>query len=87
DKIKAAFVHGSVAKGTDTAHSDIDVMVIGDDLNYSDLYTALQHAEDRVLRKINPTFLSTDEWRRRASRKGSFIQKIGARPMMFVLGS
>src|SRR5260370_6272234 len=40
DAIKSAFIYGSVAKGTDTAHSDIDLMVIGDDLNYSDLYTA-----------------------------------------------
>ena len=87
DKIKAAFVYGSVAKGTDTAQSDIDVMVIGDGLNYSDLYTAFQHAEDRLLRKINPAFLSTDEWRRRALQDGSFIQKLGAHPMMFLLGS
>src|ERR1700710_1277790 len=35
DKIKAAFVYGSVAKGMDTAHSDIDLMAIGDALNYS----------------------------------------------------
>jgi hypothetical protein len=33
--IKAAFVYGSVAKGTDTARSDIDLMVIGDELNGS----------------------------------------------------
>src|SRR5882724_10613861 len=39
-KIKAAFVYGSVAKGTDTARSDIDLMVIGDELNYSELYDA-----------------------------------------------
>src|SRR5438067_1195402 len=37
DKIKIAFVYGSVAKGTDTARSDIDLMVIGDDLSYTDL--------------------------------------------------
>src|SRR5271170_7800349 len=42
DKLDAAFVYGSVAKGTDTARSDIDFMVIGNDLDYSDLYTALQ---------------------------------------------
>jgi predicted nucleotidyltransferase len=86
-KIKAAFVYGSVAKGTDTAQSDIDVMVIGDELDYSDLYSALQHAEDRLLRKINPTFLSTNEWRRRSSQHGSFFQKLGAGPMMFIFGS
>jgi predicted nucleotidyltransferase len=87
DKIKTAFVYGSVANGTDTAQSDTDVMVIGDDLNYSDLYTAFQHAEDRLLRKINPTFLSTDEWQRLSRKDGSFVQKLGGRPMMFLFGS
>ena len=37
-KIAAAFVYGSIAKGTDTARSDIDLMVIADKLQYSDLY-------------------------------------------------
>src|SRR6266481_1905714 len=45
DKIRAAFVYGSVAKGTDTAHSDIDLMIVGDELSYSELYTELQNAE------------------------------------------
>jgi predicted nucleotidyltransferase len=40
-RIKVAFVYGSIAKQTDTAHSDIDLMVIGDDLVYSDLYAGL----------------------------------------------
>src|SRR6266567_2301448 len=45
DKIKTAFVYGSVAKGTDTARSDNAFMVIGEDLNYSELYGALQNVE------------------------------------------
>jgi predicted nucleotidyltransferase len=87
DKIETAFVYGSVAKGTDNAQSDIDLMVIGESLNYSDLYTALQDVEDRVRRKINPMFLTMDEWRRRSSRDGSFAQKLGANPKLFILGS
>jgi predicted nucleotidyltransferase len=87
DKIKTAFVYGSVAKGTDNARSDIDLMVIGDGLNYSDLYTALQDVEDRVRRKINPMFLSFDQWWRRSSKDGSFAKKLGAHPKLFILGS
>jgi hypothetical protein len=37
--IKLAFVYGSVTNGTDTASSDIDLMVIGDNLDFSELYT------------------------------------------------
>jgi predicted nucleotidyltransferase len=87
DKIEAAFVYGSVAKGTDTARSDIDLMVIGDALNYGELYAALQDAETTLGRKVNPTFLSTKDWRRKASDKGSFINKVNALPKIFVLGS
>jgi predicted nucleotidyltransferase len=84
--IKIAFVYGSVAKGTDNARSDIDLMVIGDGLNYSDLYTTLQDVEDRVRRKINPMFLSLDEWRHRSSKDGSFAKKLGAHPKLLILG-
>jgi predicted nucleotidyltransferase len=87
DKIKAAFVYGSVAKGIDTARSDIDLMVIGDKLNYSDLYAALQDVEEALGRKVSPTFLPLKDWRRRASDKGSFISKVNALPKIFVFGS
>jgi predicted nucleotidyltransferase len=87
DKIKAAFVYGSVAKGMDTARSDIDLLVIGDELSYSELYAALQNVENALARKVSPTFLSPKDWRRKASDKGSFISKVNALPKIFVLGS
>jgi predicted nucleotidyltransferase len=87
DGIKAAFVYGSVAKGTDTARSDVDLMVIGDEFSYSELYAALQDAEDVLHRKVSPTFLSFEDWRRKASGKGSFIGKVNALPKIFVFGS
>jgi predicted nucleotidyltransferase len=87
DKIKAAFVYGSVAKGTDTARSDIDLLVIGDELSYSERYAALQNVENALGRKVSPTFLSPKDWRRKASDKGSFISKVNALPKIFVFGS
>jgi predicted nucleotidyltransferase len=87
DNIKAAFIYGSVARGTDTAESDIDLMVVGDGLNYSDLYSALQDVESDVGRKVNPVFLSMKDWRRKASGKGSFVGKLGQSPKIFLIGS
>jgi predicted nucleotidyltransferase len=87
DEIKAAFVYGSVAKGTDTVRSDIDLMVIGDELNYSELYAALQNAEDVLHRTISPMFLSFEDWWRKASGKRSFIRKVNALPKIFIFGS
>ena len=85
--IKTAFVYGSVAKGADTAQSDIDLMVIGDELGYAELYTALQNAENLLRRKVSPIFLSPEDWRRKASQKGSFINKIITLPKLFIFGS
>jgi len=85
--IKSAFVYGSVAKGADTANSDIDLMVIGDDLNYSDLYTAAQNVESRLRRKVHPLFLSPEDWQRRTSDKGTVFDKISHSPKIFVIGS
>lgn len=87
DKIKAAFVYGSVAKGTDTASSDIDLMVIGDDLTYADLYAGLEKAEAILKRPVNPNFLSLKDWRRRLGQKNPFVTKISAQPKIFVFGS
>lgn len=85
--IESAFVYGSVAKGSDTATSDIDLMVIGDDLNYSDLYAAAQTAEAALRRKVNPLFVSRRDWRRKISSKGSVFDKINHSPKIFVIGS
>jgi predicted nucleotidyltransferase len=87
ETVDAAFIYGSVAKGTDTAESDIDLMVVGDDLDYSRLYSAVSNAEEALHRKVHPTFLSRADWRRKSSRRGSVIGKIGALPKIFVLGS
>lgn len=87
DKIKVAFVYGSIAKKTDTARSDIDLMLLGEDLTYSDLFTALQGAEKVLSRPINPTFLSPEEWSRRLVQKNHFILNIRNQPKIFIFGS
>ena len=43
--IRAAFVYGSVAKGQDTAASDVDLMVVSDRLTHADLFAAQGHVQ------------------------------------------
>ncbi len=86
-QITAAFVYGSIAKGTDTAASDIDLMVIADGLDYSTLFSALQGTEQALARKVNPNLMSRAEWRRKRSEPDSFAARIIAQPHLFVLGS
>jgi predicted nucleotidyltransferase len=87
NRIKAAFVFGSVAKGTDHARSDIDLMVIGEDVDYTDLYAALQKAEAKLHRPVKPLFLTPKDWQRKLAQKDSFVHKISTQPKIFIFGS
>ena len=85
--IDAAFIYGSFAKGTDTAASDIDLMVIGDDLDYAGLFSAALDAETKLGRKVSPTLLSRNDWIKKSNDPGSFVSKVRKLPKIFVIGS
>ena len=85
--IKAAFVYGSVAKKTDTARSDIDLMVISESLRYADVFEVLQVAETALGRAVNPTVMTKAQWRAKRSRADSFVARISAQPRVDVIGS
>lgn len=86
-RIKAAFVHGSVAKGTDTAKSDIDLMLICDGLNYAEIFEALQTAEARLGRPVNPTLYTPAEWAEKRKAGNGFAAKVAERPKLFLFGT
>jgi len=85
-RIRAAFVYGSIAKGTDHAASDIDVMVVAGGLDYTELFSALQPAESALARTISPSVMTLPEWRRKQKQAG-FAARIAGQPRLFVLGS
>ncbi len=86
DRIQAAFVYGSIAQGTDTAQSDIDLMVICDDLAYSDLYDALQAAEATLRRPIHVSLMAAAEWKRKLTEGNPFVTKVQALPKIPLIG-
>jgi predicted nucleotidyltransferase len=86
-KATVAFVYGSVAKGTDTAKSDIDVMVIGEDLAYPEVYSALMPVEAQLARKINPSIYSYEDVRLKLKKGNAFLTRIMAQPKIFLIGS
>ena len=86
-EIRAAFIYGSVAKGTDRATSDIDLMVISDALDYTALYAALAQAEAALGRRINPTVVTRRDWKRKRASADSFVKRISAARRVFVFGS
>jgi predicted nucleotidyltransferase len=86
DSIDAAFVYGSVAKKSDTATSDIDLMLISDDLSYGDLFLALDAVSARLGRTVNPTILTRNEFLRKHRDRESFVERVMAQPKLWVIG-
>jgi predicted nucleotidyltransferase len=86
ERIAAAFVFGSVAKKTDTAASDIDLMVISDDLAYADLFRILEEAGALVGRTVNPTILTRKDLAKKVKAKESFITRVLAQPKIWIVG-
>jgi len=86
-RITAAFVYGSIAKRNDTATSDIDVLVLAEALDYADVFAALQPAEEKLQRKVNPSVYAPASWRRKLADGNSFVAKVAAQPKLFLIGS
>lgn len=86
ERIELAFIFGSVAKGTDTAASDIDVMVVAEDLAYADLFERLGPAEAALGRKVNPTLYTPEEVARRQREDNHFITRVLEQPKIFLIG-
>lgn len=87
DKIQAAFIYGSVAKGSDTANSDIDLLIIGTQLAYPDVFEALGTQETVIGRPVNPSIYSTEELQRKLAEDNSFVSRVFEQPKIFLIGS
>ena len=87
DRLHAAFVFGSVAKGTDTASSDIDLMLVSDALTYADAMAALHPLMERLGREINPTLYTRAELRKRIAEGNSFVTRVLAQPRLWLIGN
>lgn len=64
--IRAAFVYRSVAKATDRATSDIDLMIISDSVTYGEVFGVLERAAKQLGRQVNPTVYTPAEFTKRS---------------------
>ena len=86
-RIRLAFIYGSVAKGSENAASDIDLMLISDEMTYPDLLVGLAELEKQLGRKINPTIYTGNEFRAKLDSDNSFITRVTEQPKLFLIGS
>jgi predicted nucleotidyltransferase len=83
--IRFGFVYGSLANGTESSNSDIDLFIIGD-LGIRDMADILSGLCRKLGREINPTVYSEKEFKKKIKEKNSFIEEILHKPKIWLMG-
>lgn len=84
-RIRVALVFGSVARGAESAGSDIDVLVLGE-VGFAELVQALHPLQQRLGREINPVLYAPAEFQARARNGDAFARELLDKPKVFLTG-
>lgn len=86
-RLKLALVFGSVAKGTDHAGSDVDVLMVSGSVQLGDALALLLPLEEQLGRRIEVKLYTPGEFNARRAEVGSVVQRIVAGPIALLCGS
>jgi len=84
--IDVALIFGSVAKGSESAHSDVDVLIISN-TGYRDALDRMMSIEKQIGRPINIKHFRSDEFQDLARSGNAFALGIINGPKIFLKGS
>ncbi len=83
--IELAFIYGSVARGTETAGSDVDLLVVGG-ADFGGVVDALHGVQKKLGREVNPKVFSRREWKARLKVGDAFVAEIMKGPKIMLVG-
>ena len=83
--IRVALVFGSMARGTQSAASDIDLLVVGE-VGFAELVQALYPLQQSLQREINPVLYTATEFQRRVQGGEAFVRQFLDQPNVFLTG-
>ncbi|MFH1079592.1 MAG: nucleotidyltransferase domain-containing protein [Pseudomonadota bacterium] len=83
--IDFAFIYGSIAAGTETAKSDIDLMVIGE-ISMEKLLSFMRDPERTLGRQINASLYSAKEYGSRMKKQDPFVARVMNEPRILLMG-
>ena len=86
DHIRLALVYGSVVLGTDTAGSDVDLLVVADGVMLEELYDVLSPVEASLARRISPTLYTSTEFNERKAAGSHFLTNVLAGEHLILIG-
>lgn len=84
-QIQSALVFGSVARGEESAHSDVDVLVLGD-VGFADVMEALHPLQAALLREINPVVYRTEDFQLKLASQNTWAREVVQQPKLFLIG-
>ena len=87
ERVRFGMLYGSVAKGSDTATSDVDVLLVTDELTQEDAFRMFRETEARLGRTVNPTIYTSEEFKRRRRSRNPFLEKVLAGKYVVLVGS
>ncbi len=86
DRIALAFVYGSVASGTATEHSDVDVLLVGT-ADFVAVVQALYPLHEPLGREVNPIIWAPQELTDKAGADDAFVRDVLGKPKLWIKGS
>ena len=85
DRLRVAFVFGSMAQGREIAASDVDLLVIGD-VGFAEAVELLHPAQATLGREVNVKVFRPPEFSAKAATE-PFLRDVLAKPKIFVMGN
>ena len=85
-RLSKAFIYGSVARQTDTAGSDVDLLLVGENLSLNEILNLLLPLEAQLGRKINPNCYTPMEYAKRVAEPDSFVNRVLAQVTLPLIG-
>lgn len=86
ERIPLAWVFGSIARGTASPGSDIDVLVLADQLGFAELAQAFFPLHEALRREVNPVLYAPAEFVARLHGGDAFARELMDKPKLFVKG-
>jgi len=84
-KVTLALVYGSIARGTATAGSDVDLLVLGK-ASFAELAQALFPLHAQLRREVNPALYTPAEFSKRWLQGDAFARDVMSKPRLWVKG-
>lgn len=85
NKVEFGFIFGSVASGTNTLESDIDLFFIGH-LTYDDVSSFIFTLGRELVQEVNVTIFSPRQLREQIAAKNPFITNVLKEPKIWLFG-